>query len=305
MASNPIDLRSRTISSLESRLEQIAVLPSVISRLAALDLDSPVAADIIVELARNDPTLALRMMRVANVNYPGKGGIDSIPTAVLLTGTAVFAKLVLAMTVVEVFVPRTQGQRNLWIHSIQTALTARRLAVLQPESGLGYESCYLAGLLHDIGRFFIFEHLPEDMAQLDEAHVANLRELIDAEVRICGFDHAELGSEICRRWKLPESVCEMVRVHHMYGNARSEIPPEVAALVELVQEADLFSFGLLRNPASSFHSDLDRARAVEASLNMLSTSERILPAERLAAEMVHIDNDARAAAAFINIAYGN
>ena len=160
--------------------------------------------------------------------------------------------------------PHTRGQRNLWIHSIQTALAARRLAALRPDVGLGMEECFLAGLLHDIGRFVIFEHRPEDMARLDEAEVSNPHELVAAELQVCGFDHATLGYEVCRRWNLPESVCEMVRVHHMYGAERRGVPPEVATLVRLVQEADCLSFGLLRNPATSFHSDVDRNRSIEA-----------------------------------------
>jgi HD-like signal output (HDOD) protein len=40
------------------------------------------------------------------------------------------------------------------------------------------EECFLAGLLHDIGRFVIFEHRPQEMAQLDEADVTSPQELV-------------------------------------------------------------------------------------------------------------------------------
>lgn len=296
-------LQRRTIASLESRLERLAVLPSVIASLAALDLDSPSATDEIVALIRSDPPLALRLMRLANSPIHGRGGIDTIPGAILLAGAHNLAHMIVSLSVVEVFVPHTRGQRNLWIHSIQAALTARRLAELRPDMGLGPEECFLAGLLHDIGRFVIFEHRPQEMAQLDEADVDDPRELVAAEVQVCGFDHATLGNEVCRRWHLPESVCEMVRVHHLYGAARRQVPPEVAALVRLVQEADCISFGLLRKPAASLHSDVDRNNAVEASLHLLSAIERIVPAVKLAEELMDIDREARMAAAVINIAY--
>jgi putative nucleotidyltransferase with HDIG domain len=182
-------------------------------------------------------------------------------------------------------------------------MTARRLAILRPDLDLEMEQCFLAGLLHDIGRFVIFEHRLEEMGLLDEADVDDPRELVAAERRVCGFDHAALGYEVCRRWHLPEPVCEMVRVHHMYGENRSSVPPEVAALVRLVQQADCFSFGLLRNPTSAGSSEVDRRDSIEASLHLLTEPERIVPATRLAGELIHIDREAQMAAAVINIAY--
>lgn len=305
MTSSLTELQRKTIDSLESRIEQIALLPSVIARLAALNLDSPGASDEIVALIRSDPPLALRLMRLANSSLGGRGVVDTIPGAILRVGAHGVANIILALSVVEVFVPHTRGQRNLWIHSIQTALTARCLATLRPDIGLGMEECFLAGLLHDIGRFVIFENRPQEMAQLDEADVANPLQLIAAEQRVCGFDHATLGYEVCRRWKLPESVCEMVRVHHLYGEERRGVPPEVATLVRLVQEADCLSFGLLRNPASSFRSDVDRNKSIEIALRPLGVSERILPAAKLADQLINVDLDARMAAAVINIAYSS
>jgi putative nucleotidyltransferase with HDIG domain len=303
MSSTLSELQRRTIDSLESRLEQIAVLPAVISRLAALDLDSPTATDEIIALVRSDPPLALRLMRLANYRSRDEGGTDTIPRAIVAVGTRSLANLILSLSVVEVFVPHTRGQRNLWIHSIQTAMTARRLAILRPDLGLEMEQCFLAGLLHDIGRFVIFEHRHEEMAQLDEADVDDPRELVAAELRVCGFDHAALGYEVCRRWRLPETVCEMVRVHHMYGENRQSVPPEVAALVRMVQQADCFSFGLLRNPTSARLSDGERRKSIDASLYLLTEPERIVPAAMLAGELADIDEEVRLAADVISIAY--
>jgi putative nucleotidyltransferase with HDIG domain len=305
MASAPTQLQTRTIASLEARLEHIALLPAVIARLAALDLNSPSATEEVVALICSDPPLALRLMRLANSQVHATRGIGAIPEAILRVGIDNLANMILALSVVEVFVPHTRGQRNLWIHSIQAALVARRLAVLRPDMGLAAEECFLAGLLHDIGRFVIFEHRPQEMAQLDEAEVADPKELVAAELQVCGFDHAVLGNEVCRRWHLPESVCEMVRVHHRYGDARREIAPEVAALVRVVQEADCLSFGLLRNSVSSFHSDAARNRSIEESLRHLSASERVVPTSRLAEALIDIDHEARTAAALINLAYSD
>jgi HD-like signal output (HDOD) protein len=247
------------------------------------------ATDEIVALICGDPPLALRLMRLANFQANGKHGTDTIPGGILQVGAHNLANMILAMSVVEVFVPHTRGQRNLWIHSIQTGLAARRLAALRPDLGLGTEDCFLAGFLHDTGGFAIFENRPQEMGLLDEVDVASPVEQVAAERQMSGFDHAALGYEVCRRWKLPESVSEMVQTHHSYGEERRRVPTEVAALVRLVQEADCFRFGLLRNPASSFHSDLDRDRSIELALRALATSDRIVPTPELPKELTRVD----------------
>lgn len=306
MESTLTDLQKETIAGLEERLEQIALLPAVISRLAAINLDSPDASDEIIALVRSDPPLALRLLRMANNDLVLRGGesrINTIPSAILRVGAVGLTQMILSLAAIETFAPSNQGQRNLWIHSIQTAIAARRLAVLRPDLGLGLEECFLAGLLHDIGRFLIFENRPDQLALIDEAHVTSPLELVSAEIAICGFDHATLGYEICRRWNLPESVCEMVRVHHMYGADRGQVPADIAGLVELVQEADCFSFGLLQHPSSSFHSEKERRIAIEASLYPLDGDERVIQADRLADQAINIDNEARRAASMIRMAY--
>ncbi len=133
--------------------------------------------------------------------------------------------------------------------------------------------------------------------------MTNPQELIATEHSVCGFDHAALGHMVCRRWHLPESVCQMVKAHHMYADARRWVPPEVEALVRLVQEADCFSFGLLRNPTLPLQTDVERNTSIDASLRMLATSERVLPTAKLAEQAVNIDREARIASAGINIAY--
>lgn len=95
----------------------------------------------------------------------------------------------------------------------------------------------------------------------------------------------------------------MVRAHHHYGENRRQVPGEVAAMVQLVQEADCFSFGLLRQLSAGVMAEEERCRFAEAALRPLGLTERTVPAARLA-EMVHdVETETRKAARVINIAY--
>jgi putative nucleotidyltransferase with HDIG domain len=298
------DVRHTTLAILESRVDKIALLPSVVSKLSSLDLDSEDAPVRIEKLARSDPPFALRLMRLANIELNGDRTIKTIPDAIVQVGTRSLAEMIFALSVIEVFVPHTQAQRNLWIHSIQTAVAARRIAVLRPDFGISMEEAFLAGLLHDIGRFIIFEHHPREMAQIDEAEVDDLRDLVALEIKVCGFDHAVLGNIICDKLHLPWTVCEMVRTHHFYHDSRSRISPEVDSLVRLVQEADCLSFGLIRHQSHA-SSTAEADNWIEQSLRLVGIPELAMSPQRWADEIRNIHRDTRLAAGFIEIAYSD
>jgi len=38
--------------------------------------------------------------------------------------------------------------------------------------------------------------------------------VLDAEKSILGFDHAEIASDICRKWRIPENVILAMQYHH-------------------------------------------------------------------------------------------
>ena len=37
---------------------------------------------------------------------------------------------------------------------------------------------------------------------------------LDAEKEVLGFDHAEIASEICAKWQIPDSISQAIMYHH-------------------------------------------------------------------------------------------
>ncbi len=103
---------------------------------------------------------------------------------------------------------------------------------------------YLSGLLHDIGRFVMFEHAPENLLRVDESHWHSPEELIEADVEVFKFTHSELGFLACSRWGLPGDLAETVRRHHEKLDG-SFVPGSVEAYILCIEIADRLDMMIL------------------------------------------------------------
>jgi putative nucleotidyltransferase with HDIG domain len=147
---------------------------------------------------------------------------------------------VLGLAVTRVFVPKDAWEKSLWRHAIQVATASRELARHFPETRSDPEEAYATGLLHDVGRFVLFQEAPEELRRVDESGWDSPDGLLAAERAICGLTHAELGATACSKWGIPELITLSVLHHHAPELADLDI--EVARLVALVHVADMAMF---------------------------------------------------------------
>ena len=187
----------------------------VVAKLLALNPKADNYFEDVVALIEKEPNYAARLISIANsVQFGGKDPVTRISDAVVRLGAKKVANLVVALSIVKVFVPRDDWERSLWIHTFQVAAAARNLAMLSKDPHLDPDTAYLAGLLHDLGRFLLFHEAPEVLREVDEGDWHNPEELINIERSICGLTHAELGDLACKKWNIPEQISQVVLWHH-------------------------------------------------------------------------------------------
>lgn len=246
---------------LTERLEALPMLPSIVSRLLMIDPNSDDYFDTLLELGEQDPPFALKILNMANsaASHPARD-ITRLSQAIVRIGSRTISGMISAMAVMRVFMPTTEGQRYLWVHAIETAMSCRTIAHLQPAMRHLAEEAYLAGLLHDIGHFIMFDKSPNELGQLEASHWRTPAELVAAEKKICGYTHAELGGLVCEHWGLAELLSQAVRLHHDYGLDAPErrfIDGDTRRIIRLVQCSDLLSAVILRDPQLPTRTDDD------------------------------------------------
>jgi putative nucleotidyltransferase with HDIG domain len=288
--------RTRTLRALDQRLGQLPVLPSVVSVLLSLDPQDVSFADRVEQLVRVDPPLAARILRFCNMfGRTETGSTWTVAGAISTLGALRIAETITSLAVMQVFVPSTSGQKDLWRHSIQVAVGARRLAEVRPDLEVPPEHAFLAGLLHDVGRFVMFQNSPRELGQVDEVRVSDPSQLVEAEVAICGYDHAELGWLACSRWGLPESINVLIRDHHVHDGTRRVLwPLDVERLNAIVQHADTLSFAVLLQPSHRERNEAARIRAAADVFRALAASKPLLEAGQIPGVLRDIESTSNA-----------
>jgi len=224
----------------EPKLDHLPVLPAVVVRLMGMSPGSDTYFEEVLNVSSEDPGLAVRVIHAANsaLSAP-RQPIETLQGAVARLGATHIGNLVTAMAVTQVFVPRTQGEVDLWVHAVEVA-TACRLIVANAPFGVDQHHAYLCGLLHDIGRFVMFDRTPDLLREVDEGGWATPSELITAECQIFGYDHTQIGQQLCVKWSIPRRIAAVVNEHHRRLEMKAPVAPE-ERLVAVVEMADRLS----------------------------------------------------------------
>lgn len=200
---------------LERRIDTLPVLPTVVSKLMALDRARPDYFDQVLGLLEADPNYAARILAAANsaADAP-RARITSVRRALTRLGSAKASNTILTVAVSRVFVPRDDWEKSLWRHSLQVAIALRTLVHASPRADIRTDEAYTAGLLHDVGRFVLFAESPATLRRIDEQETGSPQQRMALERSTCGISHADLGALACQRWRLPEFLVSVVRRHH-------------------------------------------------------------------------------------------
>lgn len=219
------------LSELVKGVGGLVTLPDVFIRINRLVEDPNSNIDEIAKVISQDPSFTVRLLRVANSSFYGfSSTIATVPKAVSVIGTAQIRSLALATSVASSFegLPNTLvSMTDFWRHSLYCALIARILA--KQARKCEPDAVFTAALLHDIGELVIFNRLPQQAKEslLLVLDSGDELPIYQAERQLIGFDHAQVGGELARQWKLPPMLEECIEFHHEIRSAQ-RFPRETA-----------------------------------------------------------------------------
>lgn len=198
-------------------LEDLMPIPQVILKAQMMLTDPNSSFEDLANVIETDQEITLQVLNVVNSAYYSlKKEVCSVRQACVMLGLKVIAEIIMAAGTSSLFKKALQAYnmnpKGLWQHSLATAIGSRKIAnAVQPSLA---NEAFLSGLFHDVGKLILDEHIfsrndafKKFLGNSPETHYK-------AEKQILGFDHSEIASELCKRWKFPQSVTKAIGRHH-------------------------------------------------------------------------------------------
>lgn len=220
-------------------INQVKHLPPISQ--AALKLvnlldSTEVSNEEVVQVIKCDNVLTAKLLRACNSPYFGfEEPVASVDQSVLMLGHQQILHIVLTVafgTAMVVPLPGYAVEANeLWRHSLITASAAEIIVAETSAMNVETPVAFTVGLLHDIGKLALGQVLTPEL-QASIRHLIEVEQISrsEAERKIIGTDHGEVGACLLRGWNLPEEILEATANHH---NPVFEPRPQLSVITHL------------------------------------------------------------------------
>ena len=231
-----INMTKLTLEYIVNKVEDIKVLPEIINKIISLTEDPDSTVHDMEKAILQDQVLTTKILRLANSAYYGYARkISTISQATVLLGFQAIKGIALASTVSKYLTDELKGysleKNELWSQSQTCAIISRFIAKNIKYSNP--EEAYIAGLLRDIGKTILNQHMEKEYMEVLSKMEENNMSFLDAEKEVLGFGHAEIGAKVAEKWNLPKELVEAIGLHHT-----PEFAIENPILVSIVHIAD-------------------------------------------------------------------
>jgi putative nucleotidyltransferase with HDIG domain len=211
-------LGNSSLASVVGRLASVPALSTLYTRIADELMTPDYSLAAVGELVAQDLGIAARLLQMANSALVGLRKPATTPNqAVKILGADLTRTLVLAADLFSRYNPaslRPFSIEALWEHSRAVAELAGSIAASERVDERVVRESALSGLLHDIGRLTLASQLAGPYKEVMTLTRLEGLSPADAERRVLGTTHAEVGAYLLGLWGLPDALVEAVAWHH-------------------------------------------------------------------------------------------
>lgn len=245
----------------------LPTISSVVMELLAMSRDPSVQLSSIGKAVSLDQVLAAKVLRTANSAYFGRSGtVSRLEDAISTIGIHNFRTTIITTGLLKAL-PDAPGidMPTYWKMGIHTAFMASALAEFV---GQDREEAFTTGLMQGLGVLLIHLVMPTEASSVvksvDVFDFAGRRPFEQSQL---GFDNAEVGAELLKRWKFPVPIQKALLT---YSN-RSPLPDILGQLLS-VSSSYAYSMvtGLDRSSLTD-HIDPEVAKSLGLTHDLLDT----------------------------------
>ena len=228
----------RNLERIFKRPAALPTISTVVLDLYEMTKDSAVPLSSIVKNISADQVLAAKVLRTANSAYFGRSGtVSRLEDAISTIGIHTLRTTIITNGLMKA-IPATQGidMPAYWKMGLHTAFMASHLAA---QTNHDRDEAFTTGLMQGLGVLLIHLVMPDQAMEVIK-HVAPLDFMMRRQVEkdLLGFDNAEVGSELLKRWKFPVAIQKALLTY-------SNVEPLPDKLGQLLSVSSAFAFSVV------------------------------------------------------------
>ncbi|TET37512.1 MAG: HDOD domain-containing protein [Planctomycetota bacterium] len=199
------------------KIRGLPTLPKILDKMNKIAGDPNASADQLGAIITDDPASTSRILRIVNSSFYGLSSrISVVSHAIVILGFNAVKSIVLSSTIFDMFAKAGKqaefDREEFWKHSIGAGAASRALARRMGVKET--EEFFVAGLLHDIGKVILDQHLNAVFLKILQTVKARNILFLDAEMALLGLNHARIGGWLFKRWDLAPHIVAAVQYHH-------------------------------------------------------------------------------------------
>lgn len=228
----------KSIDDILSDEVKLPSLPAIALRIIEAVKTDEASLGELAKIVSSDPALAARVLKISNSSFyslPQK--CDTIQKALTILGTEALKNIALSFVIVK-SMQSVNGEgfdyEIFWKRAVTSAVAADLIAgVIKQKS----DDIFITALLQDIGIIILYLCMSEEYLKVfDEKRVSAVH-VADAERKIFGFDHQDIGTRMLEKWGLPETIYTPIQYHHKINN----VPDNYEKKAQILWLADRMS----------------------------------------------------------------
>ncbi len=226
------------ISALTARIDTFPSLPAVVAKVLEVTAAEDSSMEDLMDVIQLDQSFSAEILKLANSPFYGRlMAVGSLKQAVSVLGFTEIRNLVLSKAVFNSFKNLKKGSqfdmKKFWEHSFLCGLAGKIIAADLKEDG---NECFIAGLIHDIGKLIIYIEMPDEYSQIIEAAADQPFKSFKEEKKVLDVSHDQLGMVLLKKWMFPENLLSAVGFHHKPQKAEGQ-----SIFSMIINAADLLS----------------------------------------------------------------
>ncbi len=208
-------LGSAAVRGLVDRVPALPAAPATYTQLSRVLAEPDVDLAEVTRVVESDPGLCAKLLQVVNSAFFAQSEpTTEVHAAVVKLGVNTLKGLILSLEVMGKLQPKQPLPGFSFDQERAHATQVARLAATLYRRTSQRAAAFMAAILHDVGKWVLASEAPDVLTQsMALAREEQIR-VFEAEKRLFGTTHAEVGAYLLGLWCLPEDVVAAVAHHH-------------------------------------------------------------------------------------------